>query len=182
MRRFSVVGTSGAGKTSLASAIAERLAIPHVELDGLYHQPGWQARAPDEFRTAATAATDGDAWVVDGNYSIVQPMVWGRATHVVWLDYPRGLVMRRVVRRTLRRVALRQELWNGNREPWRNLWDPRPEQNIILWSWTNHEKYQRRYASAMGDPRWRHLEFVRLRSPAEAEAWVAGLTPDRSVG
>ena len=32
-----------------------------------------------------------------------------------------------VVRRTLARVVLRRELWNGNREPWRNLWSRDPE-------------------------------------------------------
>ncbi|MEX1280983.1 MAG: shikimate kinase [Acidimicrobiia bacterium] len=182
MSRFSVVGTSGAGKTQLASAIADRLDIPHVELDALYHQPDWGEPAPEAFRADVIEALAGDAWVACGNYSAVRPTVWGRATHVVWLDYPRGVVMRRVVRRTVRRVVRREQLWNGNREPWRNLWDPRPRHNIIVWSWTNHEKYRRRYASAMDDRTWAHLSFVQLRSPAEAEAWIADLVPDRPVG
>jgi adenylate kinase family enzyme len=180
--RYSVVGTSGTGKTTLASAIADRLAIPRVELDGLYHQPGWQPPAAHAFETAVATATAGEAWVVDGNYSMVRPIVWGRATHVVWLDYPRDIVMRRVVARTLRRVVLREELWNGNREPWRNLWDPRPERNIILWSWTRHETYRERYLAAIDDPAWAHLEFIRLRSPAETEAWLEGLATGGSVG
>lgn len=176
MSRFSVVGTSGAGKTRLASAIADRLDIPHVELDALHHQPGWAEPDPNDFRSDVVEALAADAWVACGNYSAVRPVVWGRATHVVWLDYPRTTVMRRVVRRTLRRVVRRERLWNGNREPWRNLWDPRPRHNIIMWAWANHEKYRRRYDSAMGDPAWAHLSFIRLRSPAETKAWL------RSVG
>lgn len=102
-------------------------------------------------------------------------MVWGRATHVVWLDYSRPLVMARIVRRTLRRMATGEELWNGNRERWQNLWDPRPHENIVLWTWTRHGHYRARYEAAMADPRWAHLVFVRLHAPSEAEAWLATL-------
>jgi hypothetical protein len=48
-------------------------------------------------------------------------VIWARADTVIWLDPPRRTVMRRVIWRTIRRVAGRAELWNGNRERWRNL-------------------------------------------------------------
>jgi adenylate kinase family enzyme len=44
MRRIHVVGTSGSGKTTLARQIAERLDIPHVELDALHWEPHWTKR------------------------------------------------------------------------------------------------------------------------------------------
>ena len=63
----------------------------------------------------------GDGWVVDGNYSAVRDLVWDRADTVVWLDLPRLVVVRRITTRSIRRVVRREELWNGNRERWRNL-------------------------------------------------------------
>jgi adenylate kinase family enzyme len=81
-----------------------------LELDSVFHQPGWIPLPEDEFRRRAADAAAGDSWVIDGNYSTVQPLIWKRADTVVWLDLPRRTVMRRVTWRTVRRAAFRAEL------------------------------------------------------------------------
>ncbi|MEZ5164996.1 MAG: hypothetical protein R2695_00385 [Acidimicrobiales bacterium] len=105
--------------------------------------------------------------MIDGNYraAVVEGPVWRRADTVVWLDLARRIVMRRIIGRTLRRVVRREELWNGNREPWRNLWAWDPNRSVIRWAWTQHDKYATRFAGS-SDPALAHLSFVRLRSPA----------------
>ena len=42
MERIAVIGTSGAGKTTLARRLAGSLDVPHLELDAIYHQAGWE--------------------------------------------------------------------------------------------------------------------------------------------
>ena len=164
VRRVSVVGTSGSGKSRLARELAVIVGVPHLELDAVHHQPGWEPLPTDEFRriVAAHAATGG--WVIDGNYGRVRDLVWARADTVAWLDLPKSIVMRQIVWRTLRRVAGRQELWNGNRERWRNFFSWNPDESVISWAWHNHAKYQERYGSAAADPVNAHLTFVRLTS------------------
>ncbi len=119
--------------------------------------------------------TGDGGWVVDGNYSVVHDIVWRRADTVVWLDLPYARVMARTVGRTLRRVVTREELWNGNREPFSNLYSLDPERNIIMWSATRHRVYRRRYSEAARDPQWSGLRFVRLRSSGEAHGFLAGV-------
>jgi adenylate kinase family enzyme len=174
-QRVAVIGTSGSGKTALAIRVAAVLGVPHLELDAVYHQPGWVPLAEDLFRERVGRFTAQERWVVDGNYSVVRDLVWGRADTVVWLDLSRRVVMRRVVARTMRRMLLRVELWNGNRERPANLVRRTPEENIVLWAWTTHPTNRERYQAAMADPAWAHLRFVRLGSPAEVEAWAASL-------
>lgn len=41
MRRVVVVGQSGSGKSTLARRLAEHLRVRHIELDALFHGPGW---------------------------------------------------------------------------------------------------------------------------------------------
>ncbi len=172
-QRIAVVGCSGSGKTTLAVALARALGCPHVELDSIYHQPGWTPLPDDEFRARVAEVVAQERWVVDGNYSVTQDVVWDRAEAVVWFDLPYATVMARTVRRTLRRTVTREELWNGNKEPLSNLWSLDPERSIIVWAATRHRVYRRRYAEAQRDPRWSHLRFVRIGSQAEADALLA---------
>jgi adenylate kinase family enzyme len=125
VRRVSMVGVSGSGKSTLGRNLAARLAVPYTELDAIHHQPDWAPLPKDQFRSHMATIASGEGWVIDGNYSTVLPLIWERADTVIWLDPPRRTVMRRLIWRTIRRVAGRTELWNGNRERWRNLltWD-----------------------------------------------------------
>lgn len=176
VRHISVVGNSGSGKTTLARSLADRMGVAHVELDALYHGPGWTEPEPDAFRRSVAEALDAarDGWVTCGNYSAVrEEVVWPRADTVVVLDLSRTVVMRRVVARTLRRAVRREELWNGNREPLRNLYAWAPEQNIIRWAWVRHDVYRDRYRIAAQDPAHANLNFVFLRSPEEVDAFLA---------
>jgi adenylate kinase family enzyme len=145
------------------------------KLDAIYHQPGWTQLPDEEFRHRVDRATESDRWVVDGNYSAVRDVVWSKADTVLWFDLPLHLVLFRIVRRTLRRVATREELWNGNREPFSNLWSLKPEKSVIVWAATRHGKYRRRYLAAESDLRWSGLHFVRLCTQGEADAFMAGV-------
>jgi adenylate kinase family enzyme len=173
VHRVSIVGTSGSGKSVLARRLAAVLGVPHVELDSLFHQPGWQQLPTEEFRAAVTVKASADSWVIDGNYSRARPVVWARADTVVWFDLPKRTVMRQVVWRTVRRAVTRQELWNGNREPLRNFlsWDP--EKSVISWAWHNHARYRVTYGGAAADPAYAHLTFIRLGSHRDAERFLA---------
>lgn len=177
-RRIRVVGNTGSGKTTLARAAAERLGVLHVELDEVFWAEGWTKRDLDEARAILRerlATAGGAGWVADGNWNRVRQGMLDDADVVVWLDYPRRLVMRRVIARTLRRGLTRQELWHGNRERLGNLLRRDPDQNVVLWSWTQHGRYRETYAAlAASDAR-----VVRLAGPREADAWLAGL---RRVG
>jgi adenylate kinase family enzyme len=173
VRRVSVVGSSGVGKTTLTRRLAEALDVPHVELDAIFHQPGWTELPVEEFQRLVRAELAADGWVVDGNYGAVRELVWAAADTVVWLDRSRSTVMRRLVLRSARRALTRQELWNGNREPLTALFRRDPRENIVRWSWTHHGESRERYASASTDPRVRHLTFVRLTDDAEVDDLIA---------
>ena len=175
-RRILVAGTSGAGKTTLAAALSARLGSPHIDIDGLYHGPGWVPRP--EFTADVAALAAGEEWVTEWQYSVVRPLLLARADLLVWLDLSRAQVMRQVVPRTVRRRLRRVELWNGNVEP--PMWTIVTERDHILrWAWRTHPKTAARIRTVLatdGTP-----VVVRLRSRREVRGWldgpVAAVTP-----
>jgi hypothetical protein len=75
--------------------------------------------------------------------------------------------MARVIRRTFARLATRAELWNGNRERWRDLPDPG---HPIRWAWQQHADRRARTASLV--ERFPDVRVIRLGTPAHARDWL----------
>lgn len=171
-RRVIVGGTSGSGKSTLARAVAARLGLPYQEVDSLYHGPGWTVRPgfPVELR----AFTAQPRWVLE--WQGLREHLAAVADTLVWLDYPTWLVMYRVVKRTLRRAATRQELWAGNVEPplWTFFSDP---EHIVRWAWRTRHRVRDDVARLL--TAGTHLQVVRLRWPHETEAWLERLGDER---
>jgi adenylate kinase family enzyme len=175
--RVAVVGTSGSGKSTLARRLAGRLGAPAIELDALNWGPAWLDRSkfdPDAFAGRVSAAVAVERWVTDGNYSGVLPIILRRASDVVWLDYDRSVVMRRVILRSLLRSASGRELWpgTGNREDWRRWLD---RDHPIRWAWDTHQGRRARYETMLALPNFAHVRVHRLRRPGEAEDLIEKL-------
>ena len=168
-RRVLVAGASGAGKTTVAGRVAAVLGVPHVELDSLYHGPGWVPRP--EFEADVYAFTAGPAWVTEWQYAKVRTLLAARAELLVWLDLPRRTVMRQVIIRTAVRRWRRVELWNGNLEPpYRTvLTDP---EHIVRWAWTSYPRHRQHVLRLHAEQS--RLPIVRLRGRAELARWLAG--------
>jgi adenylate kinase family enzyme len=172
-RRINVVGTTGSGKTTTARQTACRLRLPHVELDALHWDPNWTEAPLAIFRERIAQALAGDAWVVDGNYSKARDLIWSRVELVVWLDYPLAVIMRQLVWRTLRRTLLREELWNGNRERFRDALFACD--SILWWALTTHRRRRAQYQALFAQPAYAGLAVVRLPSPRATRDWLARL-------
>jgi adenylate kinase family enzyme len=178
VRRVSVVGTSGVGKSTLSRTLAGALDADFLELDSVFHQAGWVPLPTEDFRQRVGDVVAGERWVIDGNYtSKVRDLIWARADTVVWLDLPRWIVMRRIIWRSVQRAARRTELWNGNREHWRNLFSLDKENSVIVWAWQTHARNRTRYAAVMADPAYAQLHFVRLKNPAEVRRFLSAASP-----
>lgn len=175
-RRIHVVGNTSAGKSTLASQLAQTLRVDFVELDALNWLPGWvglNATDPAEFERRIAEATRGEGWVVAGSYSTFSEKVfWDRLETVIWLDLPLPLVLSRVIRRSWRRWRSKELLWGTNYErffPQFAVW--RKEESLVWWAVTQQKRKRRAMLAKMADPRWAHIRFVRLTSAREIEAF-----------
>ncbi len=181
-RRIHVWGNSCSGKSTLGAQLAEYLAAPVVELDALNWLPDWvglNETDPAELERRMRAATADDAWVAAGSYTAFSARAfWDNVELIIWLDLPRGLLLRRVVRRSWGRWRRKELLWGTNYEPfWPQFFIWRKSESLIWWIWTQHERKRRDMVQRMSDPRWAHIRFLRLTSEAEVDAFCAAVIP-----
>ncbi|MFJ6674940.1 adenylate kinase [Actinosynnema sp. NPDC091369] len=171
VRRIVVLGVSGAGKSTLARELARVVGGPHVELDAIQHGPNWVTPPDDEFRARLAAATEGPAWVVDGNLAkLTADVLWHRADLIVWLDLPLRVALPRLARRSASRIARRAELWNGNRETPAFLFG---RNSVLVWAVKARRRHLAEYPGRLARA---GVPWVRLRSTAAVARWSAGFS------
>lgn len=145
--KIALMGCSGSGKSTFGRRLEDELGYPLIELDSFFHLPGWKAKPAEQFKSEVSeflqsAERLADGWIVDGNYlSKLDELVTSKADVVIWFNLPKAEVMKRVIKRSIKRAITREELWNGNRESFSNLFKWDPEKSIIRWAWTQYDSY-----------------------------------------
>jgi adenylate kinase family enzyme len=168
-RRVAVVGVSGNGKTTFSRELASRLEVPYVELDALFHLPGWREADLEDFRRSVEQAMSSHGWVLDGSYPrILGPLILERADTVVWLDQPLPLVLLRLVRRAIRDIVTQRDLFNGNRQTWRYAFFMRD--SLVSYAVKAHFRRRRIWPELFAQQA--NLRVVRLRSPRAVAGWL----------
>ena len=101
MRRVLVIGSPGAGKSTLSARLATKLGVPVHYLDRHHWLPGWKYRDTASAREIVRALADTPEWVMDGNFAETFDLRMPRADSLVWLDYPRTTCIRRILMRSI---------------------------------------------------------------------------------
>lgn len=167
MQRILVIGSPGAGKSTLAHALAARTGLPLYHLDKLFWLPGWVERDRDEGRAELAGVLAQNRWIIDGNYGSTMPMRLERADGVVWLDYPTHLCLGRVFKRWWQ--------YRGRARP--DMTEGCPE-NLNL----EFLLYVLRFRSGWGARNGALMarfggQVLRFGSPRETQDWLDSLPP-----
>lgn len=99
MHRVLIIGPCGAGKSTLAAALGDRLGLPVFHMDQLNWQPGWVESSKAAIRERLATILSADRWLIDGNYGGTLALRLARADTVIYLDYPISLCLVRLLRR-----------------------------------------------------------------------------------
>jgi len=167
MERILVIGPCGAGKSTLAVTLGERLGLPVIHLDQEYWRPGWQEPEQLEWAAQVEELIARSRWIMDGNYGGTLARRLERAQLVVNLDYPRSVFFPRMLWRSIRQLGrTRPDMAPGCAE--------RLDWEFIRYTWRykiDVEPRRRARLAAAGVP------VIELKSPRETKLWLTSGAP-----
>ena len=94
-----VIGSCGAGKSTLAKKIHDLTQLPLIHLDKAYWQAGWIEPDPEAWQQKNAGLVAGDRWIIDGNYGSSMVERIQRADTIVDLHVPTWKALLRVLKR-----------------------------------------------------------------------------------
>ena len=139
MERIVIIGCGGAGKSTLARQLGEKLDIPVVHLDKLFWKPGWVQVSQEEFDALHTRELAKAKWIMDGNFNRTMPQRIARCDTVIYLDFSRFACLLGVLKRVLTTYGtVRPDMGEGCPE--------RIDFEFLKWVWNyNKDKRERNY-------------------------------------
>ena len=135
MERILIIGCDGAGKSTLARQLGEKLSLPVVHLDKMYWKPGWVQERREEFDRKLALELEKSKWIIDGNFNRTMPQRLQKCDTILYLDFSRWACLRGVIKRILTTYGtVRPDMGEGCPE--------RFDLEFLRWVW-NYNKNNR---------------------------------------
>jgi len=102
LKKVIIIGSGGAGKSTLARKLSDITGIEIYHLDKLFWQPGWISITREELAGKIKEIVARDSWIIDGNYSSTMDMRMEAADTIIYLDFASivciwGILKRRIM-------------------------------------------------------------------------------------
>lgn len=148
-KRILVLGVTGAGKSTAVHRIASLKNADVIDFDEIRWEPGseksWTPRPDDVQQALTNKVTDAERWVMAAVGGSTEEIVLPKVDLIVYLDYSPAIAFARLIKRTARRVVLKEKCCNGNTESLPNLVG---KDAIILWWFkTFRDRHQKALAT-----------------------------------
>ena len=114
MQRILLIGSAGAGKTTFAQQLAQKLRLPLVHLDHLYWRGDWEHLSRDEFDALLQIELEKPQWIIDGNFNRTIAHRLQYCDTVFFFDFPTVTCLAGITKRTFTNLGKVRSDMGGN--------------------------------------------------------------------
>jgi adenylate kinase family enzyme len=164
--KIAIIGSGGAGKSTLARKLGHILKIPVYHLDKYYWHPGWVSTPGEEWTEFQQKMVLEDHWIIDGNYGSTMDIRLKAADTIIYLDYPPLLAILRAIKRRIQ--------YHGRTRPDLNEGCPESfDWQFFKWIWTFRKLRRPGILKLLEDHR--DKKTIIIKTPGQARKAIAGI-------
>jgi len=164
MKKILIIGICGAGKTTLAKSLAEKLNLPLIHLDKHFWKSGWVESSKQEWREKVEELCKQDSWIMDGNFGGTFDIRFPAADAIIFLDYSRSLAIYRTIKRIIKyKGRVRPDLAKGCPE--------RFDWSFLKFIWNFHKNHRHIIENSL-DKYAVNKKIYRFKNPAELGSFI----------
>lgn len=167
MKKIIIIGSGGAGKSTLAKQLGQKLELPVIHLDALFWRPGWDPMPKPEFLARMQEIMKSSQWIIDGNFGSTMDDRLQAADTIIFLHYSRYVCIQRALkRRIMYHNKTRPDMGEGCAE--------KIDPTFLKWIWD----YPEEKAPQVLDKLVSHSltkNIIILRSPKQTNKWIQSI-------
>lgn len=170
MNKIAVIGSGGAGKSTLSRRMSEILGIPVFHLDTYFWKSDWVPSDKEEWKQVHTTLMQNEKWIMDGNYGGTLDNRLASADTVIFLDLPTWITTYQVIkRRVMYHGRARPDMNQGCRE--------RLDWTFVKWVWNYRRDHREGIMEKLEDLR-SEKQIIILKTRAEISNYLKQLEND----
>ncbi len=101
IKKILIIGSCGAGKSTLAKKMHKKLHLPLIGLDQCYWKPNWKRTETKEWREKVKTLILQNQWIMDGNYKSTFDIRFPASDLIIFIDFNRFICFWRIWKRQL---------------------------------------------------------------------------------
>lgn len=164
MKRIMIIGSAGAGKSTLSQKLGEYYKLPIIHLDKHYWLANWTPRTNEEWDVMVKQFADQEQWIIDGNYSRTMDARLSRADQVIYLDMPTWLCLYRIFKR---RIMYHKK----SRPDMNERCEEKLDYEFVKWVWNYRKRSRAQTLSKLKEAASR-TEVIILKSRRDVRQYI----------